>query len=107
MTMVFTTSEANASKGRIAAASTARVSGIIPAALITAKERFNSPEEELIYVLFTVGGIGEIIGKNTTVSGAGGGCKAERDVVSVMAAATITELVGDDLENPFLLPPLP
>ena len=101
MARAFSTSEVNASMGRIVAAPTAGASGILPAALITTKERFNLSNEDMIHGLFTSAGIGEIIAKNATVSGAEGGCQAECGVASAMAAAAIVELLGGDVEASF------
>ena len=73
----------------------------MPSALITVKEKFNLSDKELIHGLFTAAGIGEIVAKNATISGAEGGCQAECGVVSSMVAAAIVELVGGDVESSF------
>jgi len=78
--------------GRICAAPTAGSCGIIPASIITSSEVLNSSEEDIINALFTASGIGEIIAKNATVSGAEGGCQAECGAAAAMAAAAIVEL---------------
>ncbi|NMB28095.1 MAG: L-serine ammonia-lyase, iron-sulfur-dependent, subunit alpha [Tissierellia bacterium] len=98
MARALSTSEVNASMGRIVAAPTAGASGILPSALITTKERFNLSDEDMIHGLFTAAGIGEIVAKNATISGAEGGCQAECGVASSMAAAAIIEMVGGDVE---------
>ena len=98
MAKALSTSEVNASMGRIVAAPTAGASGILPSALIATKERFNLADEDVIYGLFTAAGIGEIVAKNATISGAEGGCQAECGVASSMAAAAIVEMVGGDVE---------
>ena len=77
MAKALSTSEVNASMGRIVAAPTAGASGIIPSALLSAQEKLNLTDEQVIMGLFTAAGIGEIIAKNATVSGAEGGCQAE------------------------------
>ena len=92
MAKALSTSEVNASMGKIVAAPTAGASGIIPAALLTVKERFDLSDEDLINGLFTAAGIGQIIAKNATISGAEGGCQAECGSASAMAAAAIVEL---------------
>lgn len=97
----LSTSEINASMGKIVAAPTAGASGIIPAALLAAKKRFNLSDEDLIRGLFAAGAIGQIVAKNATVSGAEGGCQAETGVASAMAAAAIVELAGGDVEASF------
>lgn len=101
MAKALSTSEVNASMGKIVAAPTAGASGIIPAALLTVKERFNLSDEDLINGLFTAAGIGQIIAKNATVSGAEGGCQAECGSASAMAAAAIVELLGGDVKKSF------
>lgn len=98
MARALSTSEVNASMGRIVAAPTAGASGILPSALITTKEKFNLSDEDMIHGLFTAAGIGEIVAKNATISGAEGGCQAECGVASSMAAAAIIEMVGGDVE---------
>ncbi|HSH35194.1 L-serine ammonia-lyase, iron-sulfur-dependent, subunit alpha [Schnuerera sp.] len=99
MAKALSTSEVNASMGRIVAAPTAGASGILPSAIITVKDKFNLSEEDMICGLFTAGGIGEIIAKNATISGAEGGCQAECGVASAMAAAAIVEMVGGDVDT--------
>ncbi len=101
MAKALSTSEVNASMGKIVAAPTAGASGIIPAALLTVKERFDLSDEDLINGLFTAAGIGQIIAKNATISGAEGGCQAECGSASAMAAAAIVELLGGDVKKSF------
>lgn len=99
MAKALSTSEVNASMGRIVAAPTAGASGILPSAIITVKDKFNLTEKDMIYGLFTAGGIGEIIAKNATISGAEGGCQAECGSASAMAAAAIVEMIDGDVET--------
>lgn len=101
MAKALSTSEVNASMGKIVAAPTAGASGIIPAALLTVKERFDLSDGDLINGLFTAAGIGQIIAKNATISGAEGGCQAECGSASAMAAAAIVELLGGDVKKSF------
>ena len=95
----LSTSEVNASMGKIVAAPTAGASGILPSAIITVKEKYDFTEKDLIYGLFTAGAIGEIIAKNATISGAEGGCQAECGTAAAMAAAAIVEKIGGDVET--------
>jgi len=90
----LSTSEVNASMGRIAAMPTAGASGIVPAAVITAAETIDADEEAIIDALLTASGIGQLIKKNATISGAEGGCQAECGAGAAMAAAAIVELYG-------------
>ena len=66
----------------------------MPAVLITAKERLNSSDEELLQALVVATGVGAVITKNATVSGAEGGCQAECGVAAAMAAAGVVYLAG-------------
>ena len=99
MAKALSTSEVNASMGKIVAAPTAGAAGIIPAALLTVKERFDLSDEDLINGLFTAAGIGLIRAKNATISGAEGGCQAECGSASAMVAAAIVELLGGDVDQ--------
>ena len=99
MAMAFSTSETNANMGTIAAAPTAGSSGIMPAALMAAKEKYGLDDEVLINGLLTSIGIGQIIGKYATFAGAEGGCQAERGSASAMAAAALVETLGGSPEE--------
>jgi L-serine dehydratase len=90
----LSTSEVNASMGRIVAMPTAGASGIVPAAVITAAENINADDDHIIDALFTASGVGQLIKKNATISGAEGGCQAECGAGAAMAAAAIVELYG-------------
>jgi L-serine dehydratase len=97
----LSTSEVNASMGKIVAMPTAGASGIVPAAVITAAETINASDEEIIDALFTASGVGQVIKKNATISGAEGGCQAECGAGAAMAAAAIVELYGGTPEMAF------
>ena len=92
MAKAFSTSEVNASMGKICASPTAGASGILPSALLSAQEKMDLTDEILVNALFTAAGIGEIIAKNATVSGAEGGCQAECGVAAAMAAGALVEI---------------
>lgn len=102
MAKAFSTSEVNASMGRVVAAPTAGASGIMPSAILSAQEKLNLTEDDLIRGLFTAAGIGEICAKNATISGAEGGCQAECGVAAAMAAAAIVEMAGGSPEASFI-----
>lgn len=87
-------SEVNASLGRIVAAPTAGSSGIIPAVLLTLEEEKNIPDDKVVMSLFTAAGIGMVIAKKASLSGAEGGCQAECGSAAAMAAAAAVELAG-------------
>jgi L-serine dehydratase len=97
----LSTSEVNASMGKIVAMPTAGASGIVPAAVITAAETINASDDDIIDALFTASGVGQVIKKNATISGAEGGCQAECGAGAAMAAAAIVELYGGTPEMAF------
>ncbi len=101
MARAFSTSEVNASMGKICAAPTAGSSGILPAVIITAAEVLKANEEEKINALFTAAGIGRIIAINATLSGAEGGCQAECGSAAAMAAGAVVEMAGGESEQVF------
>ncbi|WP_040193060.1 L-serine ammonia-lyase, iron-sulfur-dependent, subunit alpha [Clostridium culturomicium] len=94
MARALSCSEVNAAMGRIVASPTAGSCGIIPAAVITAGEKLNKSDEEMIQALFTASGVGVIIAKNATMAGAEGGCQAECGSAAAMAAAAVVEMMG-------------
>lgn len=101
MARAFSSSEVNASMGKICAAPTAGSCGIIPAALFTAEQHLTLNEDELIEGLITSSVIGEIITMNATVSGAEGGCQAECGSAAAMAAGMLVILRKGTVEQAF------
>lgn len=99
MAMAFSTSETNANMGTIAAAPTAGSSGIMPAALMSMRDKYHLDDDILINGLLTSIGIGQIIGKYATFAGAEGGCQAECGSASAMAAAAVVEMLGGSVEE--------
>ncbi|APM38072.1 L-serine ammonia-lyase, iron-sulfur-dependent, subunit alpha [Clostridium kluyveri] len=94
MARALSCSEVNAAMGKIVAAPTAGSCGIIPGAIITAGEILDKKDEDMIKGLFTASGVGIIIAKNASMSGAEGGCQAECGSAAAMAAAGIVEIMG-------------
>jgi L-serine dehydratase, iron-sulfur-dependent, alpha subunit len=94
MARALSSSEVNAAMGKIVAAPTAGSCGIMPAVIISAGERLNSTEDEMIKGLFTATGVGIIIAKNATMAGAEGGCQAECGSAAAMASAGVVEMMG-------------
>lgn len=94
MARAVSCSEVNAAMGKIVAAPTAGSCGIIPAVIITAGEKLNKTEDEIINALFTASGVGIIIAKNATLSGAEGRCQAECGSAAAMGAAAVVEMMG-------------
>lgn len=94
MARALSCSETNASMGRICAAPTAGACGILPAVLITLQEDHALSRQTVLEGLLTASGIGAVITKNATVSGAEGGCQAECGVAAAMAAAAAVQMSG-------------
>lgn len=101
MARALSTSEVNASMGKICAAPTAGSSGILPAALFTAKEKLSLKENQLLDGLLVASMIGELITLNATVSGAEGGCQAECGSAAAMAAGMLVYLRNGNIEAIF------
>lgn len=94
MAMALSSSEVNASMGKIVACPTAGSCGILPAVILSAGGKLNKNEDELISALFTASAVGMIIGMNATLAGAEGGCQAECGSASAMGAAAVVEMMG-------------
>lgn len=99
MSYAFSCSEVNASMGKICAAPTAGSCGILPAAMLTLCETKGFSDQKAIEGLFTAAGIGEIIARHATLSGAEGGCQAECGSAAAMAAAAMVEMMGGTAEQ--------
>lgn len=87
-------SELNAVMGKIVACPTAGSCGILPAAILAAAEKNGNGEDEVIMALFAAAGVGMIIDRNASISGAEGGCQAECGSAAGMAAAALVILQG-------------
>jgi len=98
MAMALSSSEVNASMGKIVACPTAGSCGILPAVILSAGEKLNKNDDELINGLFAAAAVGMIIGRNATFSGAEGGCQAECGSAAAMASAAIVELMGGSVK---------
>ena len=94
MAMALSSSEVNASMGRIVACPTAGSCGILPAVILSAGEKLEKTDEELIEGLFTAAAVGMIIGMNATLAGAEGGCQAECGSAAAMGSAAVVEMMG-------------
>ncbi|MDO4295418.1 MAG: L-serine ammonia-lyase, iron-sulfur-dependent, subunit alpha [bacterium] len=94
MSMALAVSEYNSCMGQIVAAPTAGSCGILPAALISVMTEKQIPERDIVMSLFTAAGVGMVIAKNASISGAEGGCQAECGSASAMAACALTEVLG-------------
>ncbi|MGN0026277.1 MAG: L-serine ammonia-lyase, iron-sulfur-dependent, subunit alpha, partial [Clostridium sp.] len=94
MAMALSSSEVNASMGRIVACPTAGSCGILPAVILTAGESLGKTDDELVMALFASAAVGMIIGRNATFAGAEGGCQAECGSAAAMASAAVVEMMG-------------
>lgn len=101
MAMAFSTSEVNGTMGKIVAAPTAGSSGILPAAIVSIREKYGLDERTVQNGLLTSIGIGQIVAKYATFAGAEGGCQAECGAASAMAASAIVEMLGGTEEQIF------
>lgn len=101
MAMAFSTLESSAAMGKIVASPTAGAAGILPATILSMKEKFSHTEDELTKGLLTAVGIGMFVGRYGNFSGAEGGCQAETGSAAAMAAAAIVELRGGTVEQCF------
>ncbi|WP_125152534.1 L-serine ammonia-lyase, iron-sulfur-dependent, subunit alpha [Clostridium rectalis] len=99
MARALSSSEVNAAMGKIVACPTAGSCGILPAAVISAGEKLNKSDDELVKALLTASAVGVIIAKNATLAGAEGGCQAECGSASAMAAASVVELMGGSVKQ--------
>ena len=91
-------SEANACMKKIVAAPTAGAAGVIPGAIFKIADKHNVTDEELVNALFVAGGIGEVILKKASISGAVHGCQAETGSASAMTAGAIAYLFNKDID---------
>lgn len=94
MARALSSSEVNASMGKIVACPTAGSCGILPAVILSAGEKLAKSDEQLIEALFAASSVGMIIGRNATLSGADGGCQAECGSAAAMGAAAVVEMMG-------------
>ena len=84
----------NACMGRIVAAPTAGSSGILPGCLVAAMEGLDISHQQMIAGLLNASGIGMVIAKNASISGAAGGCQAECGSAAAMTASALVEVMG-------------
>lgn len=94
MARALSCSEVNASMGRIVACPTAGSCGILPSVILTAGEKLNLTDDEMILGLLSASAVGMIIAQNATLSGAEGGCQAECGSGAAMGAAATVEMMG-------------
>lgn len=91
--------ESNACMRRIVAAPTAGSCGVVPAVFLSLEQEKGYPVEQMVKALYVSAGIGGIIAKRASISGAAGGCQAEIGAASAMAAGGVAFLLGCDGEG--------
>ncbi len=91
--------ESNACMRRIVAAPTAGSCGVVPAVLISVQDELQIPEDKMVEALYVAAGIGGVIAKRASLSGAAGGCQAEIGSASAMAAGALAYLLGADAQT--------
>jgi L-serine dehydratase len=97
----LSTMEVNASMGKVVASPTAGSCGVLPAVLITMKERFDLDESTLINGLLASNLVGSLVARNASISGAEGGCQAEVGTASAMASAAVVHMMGGTVDQAF------
>lgn len=88
------TSESNACMKRIVAAPTAGSCGVLPAVLVPFYDEYKVEDDEMVRALFVAAGVGEVVAKRASISGAEGGCQAEMGTAAAMGAAALVYLKG-------------
>lgn len=97
----LSTMEVNASMGKVVASPTAGSCGVLPAVMITTKERYELTEESMLQGLLAANMVGTIVARNATISGAEGGCQAEVGTASAMASGAVVHMLGGTPEQVF------
>ncbi|MGC8954682.1 MAG: L-serine ammonia-lyase, iron-sulfur-dependent, subunit alpha [Fervidobacterium sp.] len=88
--------ESNASMGRIVACPTAGSCGVVPGVLYALRKIYKANDEDLLKSFIVASGIGNIVAKKATLSGAAGGCQAEIGTATAMASALLTYYFSND-----------
>jgi L-serine dehydratase len=93
--------EVNSCMGRIVAAPTAGASGILPGTLVTLQDIHQLDDRKILEGLLVGAGIGLIIEKKASVSGAVGGCQAETGSAAAMASGAIVYCLDGNINQVF------
>lgn len=88
------TLETNGRMGVIVATPTAGSAGVLPGVLLALRDERGFTHEELREGILTAAGLGYLIARNASVSGAEGGCQAEVGSAAAMAAAAAVAMAG-------------
>jgi len=84
----------NACMGRIVATPTAGSSGVLPGCLMALMNNLGIENDKAVRGLINASGIGMVIARNASISGAVGGCQAECGSAAAMAASALAEIMG-------------
>lgn len=90
--------ESNACMKKIVAAPTAGSCGVLPAVLVPLYYSGRVNEDIIVKGLYVAAGIGAIISKRASISGAAGGCQAEIGFASAMAAGMLVYMLGGSVD---------
>lgn len=88
--------ESNASMGRIVACPTAGSCGVVPGVAYALWKVKNAEFDELLKAYIVASGIGNVVAKKATLSGAAGGCQAEIGTATAMASGLLTYYFSKD-----------
>ncbi len=88
------TTEENLRMNKIVACPTAGSCGIVPAVIIALSEEKELTKDDEINALITAGTIGFVVSSKVAMAGAVAGCQAECGVASMMAAASVVQILG-------------
>lgn len=94
MAIALSVAECNAAMGKIVASPTAGSCGILPGAVLTMMQLRGTDRKQACLALMAAGGVGMVIARQASISGAEGGCQAECGSAAAMAAAALVELNG-------------
>ena len=95
----FAVSEQNACAETIVTAPTCGSSGVVPAVLYYQQQKRDYSDIEILHALAAGGIVGNLIKTNASISGSECGCQAEIGSACAMAAASLGELFGLDLDK--------
>ncbi len=94
----FAVSEQNACAERIVTAPSCGSSGVVPSVLYYQQQKRGYSDTEILHALAAGGIVGNLVKTNASISGSECGCQAEVGTACAMAAASLGELFGLDLD---------
>ena len=95
----YAVAEQNADNGTIVTAPTCGACGVVPAVLKYAQDTKGFTDTQILRGLAAAGIIGSLTKRNASISGAECGCQAEIGTACSMAAAALSELYGQNLDQ--------